>query len=108
MFKLFKKSNKSKARLTQLKTNHGTVEGPFFMPDATLGFVRSLDAQDLKSLGLPAMVVNTLHLHSRPGLPIINKFKGLHGFMNWPGPLLSDSGGYQVYSLLHKSKIGKI
>lgn len=109
MFKILKQSNKSKARLGKLTTSHGEIKTPFFMPDATRGAVKSLGNQDLVNLGLEAMVINTYHLYLQPGMEIIKKAKGAHQFMNWSGPLLSDSGGYQVFSLIHKNKgLGKI
>lgn len=79
------------------------------MPDATRGYVKAVDNNDLKKAGVKAMVVNTLHLYLQPGLKIIKKAGGLHEFMNWDKPLLSDSGGFQVFSLIHKNKnLGKI
>jgi len=96
-------------RIGKLKTLHGEIDAPFFMPDATRGFVRSLDSRDLKEAGIGPMVVNTYHLYLRPGMEIIKKTGGIHGFMDCDKPLLSDSGGYQVFSLIHKNpKMGKI
>ncbi len=103
MFEIIKQSKISKARLGQLTTPHGVIDTPFFMPDATRGAVKSLSGDDLVRLGLPAMVVNTYHLYFQPGLEVIKKAKGAHQFMHWSGPLLSDSGGYQVFSLIHKN-----
>lgn len=92
-----------------IKTNHGVVKTPFFMPDATRGLVKLLNNKELKNTGTSALVVNTLHLYLQPGLSVIKKAGGIHKFMNWDGILLSDSGGYQVFSLIHKdSKMGKI
>ncbi|MFH1744608.1 MAG: tRNA guanosine(34) transglycosylase Tgt [bacterium] len=109
MFKIIKKSKKNKARIGILKTAHGEIETPFFMPDATRAVVKDLSNSDLKALGLPAMVVNTLHLYLQPGLETIRKAKGVNKFMSWDKPLLSDSGGFQVFSLAHKSAgMGKI
>lgn len=109
MFKLLKKSKKSQARLGKLKTTHGEIETPFFMPDATRGFVKSLDYDDLLKIGVGPMVVNTYHLSLQPGAKLIKKFGGIHRFMNSKKPLLSDSGGYQVFSLIHKNPgMGKI
>lgn len=96
-------------RTKTIKTNHGVIKTPFFMPDATRGLVKLLSQDELEKAGTVALVVNTLHLYLQPGLSIIKKSGGIHKFMNWPGPLLSDSGGYQVFSLIHKdSKMGKI
>ena len=79
------------------------------MPDATYGFVRSLSNQDLADLNMGPMVVNTYHLYLQPGMNSIRKAGGINKFMNWSVPLLSDSGGYQIFSLIHKNpKMGKI
>jgi queuine tRNA-ribosyltransferase len=108
-FKVIKKSKKTLARIGQLKTEHGVVKTPFFMPDATRGFVRSLSKGDLEEVKMGPMVVNTYHLYLQPGEKIIKKSGGIHDFMNWQKPLLSDSGGYQIFSLIHKNpKMGKI
>jgi len=108
MFKIVK-TEKSGLRRGELKTAHGVLETPFFMPDATRGFVKLLAGREVKRTGTDALVVNTLHLYLQPGLSVIEKAGGLPKFMNWSGPLLSDSGGYQVYSLIHKSgRLGKI
>jgi queuine tRNA-ribosyltransferase len=106
-FEIIKKNKL--ARVGKLKTKNGEINTPFFMPDATRGFVKFLSKNDLKSAGIFPMVVNTYHLYLQPGMEIIKKAEGVHKFMNWDGPLLSDSGGYQVFSLIHKnSKMGKI
>lgn len=108
-FKIIKKSKKTKARFGQLKTEQGVVKTPFFMPDATRGFVRSLSKADLEKIKIGPMVVNTLHLYLQPGCKIIKKSGGIHNFMNWSQPLLADSGGYQIFSLIHKNpKMGKV
>ncbi len=91
MFKI-KKAN-DKKRVGVLKTKNGEIKSPFFMPDATYGFVRSLSKNDLQRIGVEPMVVNTYHLFLQPGMKLIKKAKGIHGFMNWDKPLLSDSGG---------------
>jgi queuine tRNA-ribosyltransferase len=96
-------------RLRKIKTIHGVIETPVFMPDATRGFIKTLGAADLANLKMGPLVVNTLHLYLQPGMKIIKKAGGIHKFMDWHGPLLSDSGGYQVFSLIHKNpKMGKI
>jgi queuine tRNA-ribosyltransferase len=96
-------------RIGELKTVHGTIKTPFFMPDATRGFMRSLSIDDLDKAGVDPMVVNTYHLYLKPGMETIVKAQGINKFMNWDFPLLSDSGGYQVFSLIHKNpKMGKI
>ncbi|MFH1226010.1 MAG: tRNA guanosine(34) transglycosylase Tgt [bacterium] len=97
------------SRQLKIVTPHGRLTTPFFMPDATRGYVKAVDNQDLEKVGVEAMVVNTLHLYLQPGLKIIKKAGGIHQFINWPKPLLSDSGGYQVFSLIHKNpRAGKV
>ncbi|MDD4333461.1 MAG: tRNA guanosine(34) transglycosylase Tgt [Patescibacteria group bacterium] len=92
-----------------IKTPHGVLKTPLFMPDATRGFIKLLSNDELNKVGVEAMVVNTFHLYLQPGLKIIKKIGGIHNFMNWQKPLLSDSGGFQVFSLVHKNKnMGKI
>lgn len=98
-FKLLKQSKKSKARAGELKTVHGKIKTPFFMTIATRGAVKTLDTQDMEKLGAQILLSNTYHLFVRPGADIIKKAGGLHNFINWDKPILTDSGGYQVYSL---------
>ncbi len=79
------------------------------MPDATRGFAKSLSREDLEKIGAGPMAVNTYHLYLQPGIELIKEAGGINKFMNWPRPLLSDSGGYQIFSLIHKNpKMGKI
>ncbi|MBI4779606.1 tRNA guanosine(34) transglycosylase Tgt [Candidatus Falkowbacteria bacterium] len=104
MFKILKKSKISNARLGIIKTPHGELKTPIFMPDATRGVIKHLGAQDLNNLGLECLVANTLHLFLRPGTKLIKRAGGLHDFMDWQKPILTDSGGYQVFSLIHKNK----
>lgn len=99
MFKINKFSKKSKARAGELKTSRGIIKTPFFMPIATKAAVKTLDSLDMKSLGAQILLSNTYHLYLRPGMEVIKKAGGLHKFMNWQGPILTDSGGYQVFSL---------
>lgn len=107
MFKLSKK--KETLRKGIIKTAYGEIQTPFFMPDATRGYVKGLSTYDLEMVGVGPMVVNTFHLYLQPGLKNIKKAGGVHSFMHWPYPLLSDSGGFQVFSLIHKNtKMGKI
>lgn len=109
MFKILKKSKKSKARIGLLQTAHGELQTPFFMPDATRAVIKHLSNHDLERLGMPAMVVNTFHLYLQPGMKIVKRVGGVHEFMQFNRPLLSDSGGFQVFSLAHKSPhMGKI
>ncbi len=103
MFKILKKSKRSKARLGIIDTPHGKIETPIFMPDATRGVIKHLSVDDLNNLGLQCLVANTFHLFLRPGVELIKKVDGLHCFMNWHKPILTDSGGYQVFSLIHKN-----
>ncbi|MGB9847947.1 MAG: tRNA guanosine(34) transglycosylase Tgt [Minisyncoccia bacterium] len=105
MFKVIKKSKKSAARLGELKTLHGAIKTPFFMPIATRGSVKALTSNDLLNIGTEIILANTYHLFQRPGDKIIKKLNGLHGFMNWQRPILTDSGGYQVFSLSPLRKI---
>lgn len=99
MFDLLKKSKKSKARLGILGTAHGPVQTPFFMPIATKAAIKSLEVAEVKALGAEIILSNTYHNYLRPGLDIFKKFGGLHQFMNCDLPILTDSGGYQVFSL---------
>ncbi len=88
-----------------LHTRAGAVKTPFFMPVGTRGAVRSLTPEQVKSTGAQLILGNTYHLHLDPGEKTIKKLGGLHAFMNWDGPILTDSGGFQVFSLAHMSKI---
>ena len=103
MFKILKKTSGG-LRRGRLETAHGSLTSPFFMPDATRGFVKLVDNEALARTGTKALVVNTFHLYLRPGLATIKRAGGIHKFINWSGPLLSDSGGFQVFSLIHKNK----
>ena len=87
------------ARKGRLATPHGVVETPAFMPVGTRAVVRGLDSQDLREVGTQMVLANTYHLMLRPGAGPISRLGGLHGFMGWDGPILTDSGGYQVFSL---------
>jgi queuine tRNA-ribosyltransferase len=102
-------SKKEKGRIGRFKTKNGEIETPFFMPDATRAFVKSLSGEDLAKIGMGPMVINAYHLFLNPGMELLREAGGAHSFMNWDKPLLSDSGGYQVFSLIHKNpKLGKI
>ncbi len=108
MFKV-SKITKQGVRLGTLKTAHGILKTPFYMPDATRGFIKLTTNKEVAQTGTKALVVNTFHLYLQPGLEIIGQAGGIHKFMDWSGPLLSDSGGFQVFSLIHKNpKLGKI
>ena len=104
-FTLSRKSKKSKARLSTLKLAHGKVSTPFFMPIATKGAVKTLSIDEVQELKPEILLSNTYHLYLQPGLDLLKKFGGLHKFMNWDKPILTDSGGFQVFSL---SKIRKV
>ncbi len=92
-----------------IKTNHGELSTPFFMPDATRAGIRGLPMESVKKSGIQALCMNTYHLMLRPGVEVVKKAGGLHSFSGWDGPILTDSGGYQVFSLIHSNpKLGKI
>ena len=104
MFKLIKQEGK--ARRGQLETPHGTVQTPVFMNVGTQGAIKgALSADDLKTIRCQVELSNTYHLHVRPGDALIKEMGGLHKFMNWDGPILTDSGGFQVFSLASLRKI---
>jgi queuine tRNA-ribosyltransferase len=98
-------SGRSHARRGRLKLNHGTIETPIFMPVGTYGSVKAMDPIELKEVGSQIILGNTFHLWLRPGTQVLDKFGGLHGFMGWNGPILTDSGGFQVFSLGAMRKI---
>jgi len=104
MLKILKKSKISNARLGRLETGHGVIQTPFFMPDATRAVLKNVSVSELKKLKTPAIVINTYHLYLQPKMNIIKKAGGVHKFMSWEAPVLSDSGGFQVFSLIHKNK----
>lgn len=93
------------ARRGQLTLAHGTVQTPIFMPVGTVGSVKSLCPADLKGLGAEIILGNTYHLNLRPGMEIIEAFGGLHNFISWDRPILSDSGGFQIFSLSKLTKM---
>lgn len=95
----------SKARYGILHTPHGDVELPMFMPVGTLATVKTLSPEEIKSLGAGVILANTYHLHIRPGEDIVAKHGGLHNFMHYDGPILTDSGGFQVFSLADNRQI---
>jgi len=106
-FKLIKKFNNG-VRIGELETAHGKIETPFFMPVGTVGSVKGVSSEELEELGAQIVLANTYHLYLRPGEKLIQKLGGLHRFMNWDGPILTDSGGYQVFSLAQEKKQFKI
>lgn len=92
-----------------LQLKHGTLHFPVFMPDATFGVVRTVDSRDLKEVGIEALVMNTFHLMQRPGSSTIQSLGGLHRMSAWDWPIVTDSGGFQAYSLIRQNaKFGKM
>ena len=87
------------ARRGRMSLARGTVETPAFMPVGTYGTVKAMTAEELRELGAEIILGNTFHLFLRPGLDVIDAHRGLHDFMHWSGPILTDSGGFQVFSL---------
>lgn len=98
-FEVVRRGNKSRGRIGRLKTPHGAVETPVFMPVASKAAVKTLTAEEVKQVGGRMILGNAYHLYLRPGSKGIKKLGGLHRFMGWDGPILTDSGGYQVFSL---------
>ncbi len=103
MFKILK--TKGLARLGKLKTRRGIINTPVFMPIATKGAIKTLSVEEIKKLSPDIILGNTYHLMLRPGKDDLEKFGGLHEFMKWSGPILTDSGGFQVFSLAKMRKI---
>ena len=99
------RTDPSGARLGRLETPHGVIETPAFMPVGTLATVKGLTQEALESLGAQIILANTYHLFLRPGAELIREMGGLHKFMSWPHPILTDSGGYQVFSLADLRKV---
>jgi queuine tRNA-ribosyltransferase len=104
-FTLLKKDPHSAARRGRVKVNHGVIETPIFMPVGTYGSVKAMSPLELKEIDAHIILGNTFHLWLRPGLSVLNKFGGLHAFMGWDKPILTDSGGFQVFSLGAMRKI---
>jgi queuine tRNA-ribosyltransferase/7-cyano-7-deazaguanine tRNA-ribosyltransferase len=98
-FKILKKSKNSRARLGSIETEHGLVETPCLVPVATQAVVKTLDSDEVKETKSQILISNTFHLHLKPGEEFVKKAGQLHEFMNWKGALMTDSGGYQVFSL---------
>ena len=99
-------AEEGQTRLGRLKTPHGTIETPAFVPVATQGTVKSLSGADLSTIGTQVLITNAYHLHLQPGEEIISRMGGLHRFMGWEGPIMMDSGGFQVFSLGMGKKYG--
>jgi queuine tRNA-ribosyltransferase len=105
MFELLAQDRPTKARRGRLKTGHGDIDTPAFMPVGTQGSVKAVTPRELHELKAQIILGNTYHLFVRPGLNVIKHFGGLHQFTNWDGPILTDSGGYQIFSLAKLRKI---
>src|SRR6202051_11519 len=99
------KVDPSGARLGRLTTPHGTIETPAFMPVGTAGTVKAMTQEALEELHVTLLLANPYHLYLRPGHELIRRLGGLHRFMSWPGGILTDSGGYQVFSLADMRKV---
>jgi queuine tRNA-ribosyltransferase len=105
-FNILQNDLHSSARAGEVTTDHGTIETPIFMPVGTIGTVKAVSQKDLKEQVQAQIILgNTYHLYLRPGTDTLLKAGGLHKFMNWDKPILTDSGGYQVFSLAHRRKI---
>lgn len=105
IFKISAKCKAGGARSGRLATLHGPVNTPIFLPVGSQATVKSLDIADIKKLGIKMILCNAYHLYLRPGIKVIEEAGGLHRFMNWQGPILTDSGGYQIFSLSTLRKI---
>lgn len=106
-FELQAKDGETKARAAKVTTAHGVFHTPIFMPVGTQATVKSVLPKDLEELGAEIILANTYHLYIRPGIDIIKQFNGIHRFMNWKRPLLTDSGGFQVFSLSRLREISE-
>ena len=104
-FTLLQKDSGTQARLGRYETAHGVIETPVFMPVGTQATVKAMRPEELRAMGASIILGNTYHLFLRPGHRIIEELGGLHRFMNWEGPILTDSGGYQVFSLAKMCKL---
>lgn len=104
-FEIIKKSARSKARIGKIHTLHGVIETPMFMPVGTQGTVKTLTPRDLNELEAQVILGNTYHLNLRPGSELIRQAGGLHKFISWDKPILTDSGGFQVFSLAERRKV---
>lgn len=108
MFKVIKKSKNSRLRIGEITTAYGKVITPVFMPPATYGTVRAMGVDDLDKIGIEILLVNALHLYFKPGDQFVKEYGGIHKFMNWSKPILSDSGGFQAWSFNKKQSLSKI
>jgi queuine tRNA-ribosyltransferase len=106
-FRLHSRCTETRARTGTLELVHGNVPTPIFMPVGTLATVKALTPEELVEAGAKIILGNTYHLYLRPGTEVIEPFGGLHRFMGWDGPILTDSGGFQVFSLAKLTKIAE-
>ena len=107
-FEITTPQRETHSRTGLLHTSHGDLQTPAFAPDATYGAVKHLSSNDLNDIGLSIILGNSYHLSIRPGVDLIEKQGGLHKFMQWDKPMITDSGGYQVFSLIYSKKMGKV
>jgi len=105
MFKVIKKDKDSKARIGIFETSHNSLKTPSFFPVATQAAVKGLNVRELAEIGIDGLLVNAYHLYVRPGVEVIKKCGGLHKFMNFDKTIITDSGGYQIFSLEHLRKV---
>ena len=101
-FELLQKDQATRARRGRVTTTHGSIETPIFMPVGTHGALKAMTPAQVDEAGAQIILSNTYHLHLKPGEALVEKAGGLHQFMNWPKPILTDSGGFQVFSLPKK------
>lgn len=99
---------KNKTRKGLIHTQHGDIITPAFLPDATYGSVKTVTFEDVKSAGIDQILLTTLHMHLSPGDKYIKRMGGMHSFLGWDDPILTDSGGWQVFSLIHQTGNGKV
>jgi queuine tRNA-ribosyltransferase len=104
-FKVLSKDSKTKARVCEVTTSHGSFQTPIFMPVGTQAAVKAIEHRELDEIGAGIILANTYHLYLRPGEDVIGQAGGLHKFMNWNKPILTDSGGFQVFSLSGLRKV---
>ena len=105
IFRLLKTDPHTGARAGELTTNHGSIPTPAFMPVGSQGSIKALTSRDVEDIGFPMILSNMYHLYLRPGIPVIEKMGGLHKFMGWDRAILTDSGGFQIFSLARLSRV---
>jgi queuine tRNA-ribosyltransferase len=108
-FEVKVQSSIDRARTGTIRTAHGDIATPAFMPDATRGAIQTVSSTQTRTAGIDEIVANTLHIYLRPGPDVVRQMGGLHRFMHWDRPILTDGGGFQIYSLIHRSNLkGKV